>query len=197
MDRPPFPIVPQRSGNDCMVAAFATVVGRTYEDAADMLGVRLDPITNAVEPGQHGVPFYKMAPASLKLGLSATTVFCATPHMPETQSGMLEGISPKELRALIDGRNAVLGVPAFRDGQFEAHHAVAWKDGHLVDCGNRVRPGTSIEDAGVYVAVIIAPLPPPPSRATTDAELPHEEGPLPDEERPLPDAWREVDRAGL
>ena len=141
------------------MAAFATVLGRSYEDVAGLLDVALDPKTNGAEPDMKGVPFCMMAPVALRLGLSATTVFSATPHVKETQSAMFQGVSREELRAMIEGRDAVLGAAVIRKGQFVIDHALAWKGGHLVDCGDGFPPGTSFDDSGAYIAVIIAPLP--------------------------------------
>ncbi|MCD1644816.1 hypothetical protein [Aurantimonas coralicida] len=164
MEALPFPVVRQRSGNDCMVASFATVTGRTYEESAKLLDIALDPVTRAVDPQMEGLAFYKMGPASLRIGLSATQVFCPTPHLAATQDKVLNGVSGEELRAMIKGRDAVLCVAGIKGGRFVGHHAVAWKDGRLVDCGDCIPPGTSLEDSGAYMAVIIAPLPPAASK---------------------------------
>lgn len=159
MEALPFPVVRQRSGNDCMVASFATVIGRSYEEVAKLLDVTLDPVTNAVGPELEGVPFYRLAPAALRLGLSATTILCETPHIEQTGSGAFKGVPPQEFEKMVKGRDAVLCVAAMNDDRFVGHHAVAWKEGHVVDCANYLPPGTSFEDAGAYTAVILAPLP--------------------------------------
>lgn len=160
MEAPTFPIVRQRSGNDCMLASFATVTGRTYEESARLLDIALDPVTRTVDPQMEGLAFYKMGPAALRIGMGAAQVFCPTPYLPETQNNALNGVTRKEFLELIDGRDAVLCVAGVVAGQFVAHHAVAWKDGHVVDCGDCIPPGTSLEASQAYMAYVIAPLPP-------------------------------------
>lgn len=161
MEGQTFPIVRQRSGNDCMLASFATVTGRTYEESAKLLDIALDPETRTVDPQLEGLAFYKMGPAALRIGMSATTVFCPTRHLTETQtqSEALKGVSRDDMRAMVEGRDAVLCVAGEVGGKFVGHHAVAWKSGRVVDCGDCIPPGTSFEDSGAYMAVVIAPLP--------------------------------------
>lgn len=137
--------------DDCMVAALATVLGRSYAETATILGVPLDPATGqpTVLKGK-GLTLADLGGPMLSIRLSATTI------VSTAAGGTLE---QAEIRRYLAGHAAVFGVRVARDND-SGHelHALAWTGTRLFDCrGPQVRE-LNIEDVAILAATILSPL---------------------------------------
>lgn len=120
-------MVRQRGINDCMIAAFATVCGLTYEAMASAFGYPCAPDQAApISPLRGLHPLETTFPLS-KLGFSATLVV--------TTAGSDPGIrlpSGGQVKEALPGRKAVLLAPD--PILFPVQHALAWDGNHATDC---------------------------------------------------------------
>ncbi|RYE73194.1 MAG: hypothetical protein EOO81_01240 [Oxalobacteraceae bacterium] len=134
--------------DDCMVAALATVLGRSYAETATILGVPLDPATG--QPTvlkDKGLTLADFGGPMLSISLSATTI------VSTAAGGTLEQVN---VRRHLTGRPAVLGVEVDKDdGSEHELHALAWTGTRLFDCrGPKVRE-LRIEDVTILAATVI------------------------------------------
>ncbi|MBN9075021.1 MAG: hypothetical protein BGN87_11545 [Rhizobiales bacterium 65-79] len=110
---------------DCMIAALATAAGISYEESAAALGFPCDPETGLPDlPQGRGVNINEATLPLLKMGLPFATTM--TKESDPESPAMLP--SSDELKAILPGRNAVLIIFENEEG-----HALAWKDGRVVD----------------------------------------------------------------
>jgi len=127
-----WPIVHQRTDEDCAIAALATAARRSYEEAAQALGCPCNGTTGlpSIVPGR-GIHYMELPAALIRIGLAGSIV--ASNHGVTAAAGPspLYGISPEELRDMIAGRPAVLVTLEPDRGRF---HAVAWTGRAAIDC---------------------------------------------------------------
>jgi hypothetical protein len=142
--------------DDCVVAALATVIGRTYAETAAALGVDLDPVTGQPHALKgKGITMSSIGRPLLSIGMTATFIL-------STAGGGLLG--PADMRRHLVGRRAVLaaealpvGVDADYDGPRELH-ALAWTGTRLFDCrGPEVR-ALNIDEVATLGATIVIEL---------------------------------------
>lgn len=127
------PYVPQRTSGlgDCMIAAVATALGLSYEDIASALGYPCNKETGmpSLPPGG-GVSALELSAPLLSFGIVTSLVMSSAASKEITLGRNLP--SSDQLKTLIRGRSAVLFVDDVM--QPSRQHALAWKDGRVVDC---------------------------------------------------------------
>jgi hypothetical protein len=142
--------VPQRNGQDCIIASIATVIRRQSDNNRDFY----TQVANALPPaGTKGIaPLDTIFPL-LRLGWLAAPLVSKEAPNPD-QEDRRHFPTSNEIKSVLAGRYAVIGYqdPDIRD------HALAWTGSRAIDCSN----GTyvTIEDITIDCALILAPAPP-------------------------------------
>lgn len=141
-------MVRQRGINDCMVAAFATVCGLTYEVTAAAFGYPCEPQSAAPIPVFKGIHAVEIALPLFKLGFSSTLV--ATAEGSPTSGLSLP--SSSQVKEALPGRPAVLFIadPLLQSAVF---HALAWDGERAADC--RSGETVNLESLALSGAVFI------------------------------------------
>ena len=139
-EEPPLIIV-QRGGGDCVVATIATLIGRSYEAVATLLGFP--------NPERGGVAYPEIGGPLLSIGWAVTPLL-AKEHPGSDQT--LRLLDQPGIRETIQGRRAILTV----QGDNELH-AVAWTGSEALDCvsGDRFE----LDDVTVFAAQILSRVP--------------------------------------
>jgi hypothetical protein len=139
--------------DDCIVAALATVIGRTYAETAAVLGVALDPVTGQPHALKgKGITMLSIGGSLLSIGLTGTFIL-------STAGGGL--LDPADMRRHLAGRRAVLaaealpvGVSADYEGPRELH-ALAWTGTRLFDCRGPEVQELDIDEVVIVGATIV------------------------------------------
>ncbi|HEV7246574.1 MAG TPA: phosphoadenosine phosphosulfate reductase family protein [Shinella sp.] len=159
--------VPQREGasGDCFISAFATVLGRSYEWVAEAFGFPCPDGGGLPSlPKGRGIHMFETAAALLDLGVETTIIL--TTNFPSFERLQLP--SPDDLRKLLQGRNAVL----LTVGPEGVEHAVAWKDGRVIDGRHEDPFWLDLEDVHLLGAMILGPKAPAHARAPANVNVP-------------------------
>lgn len=147
----PPPHIRQRRGNDCDIAATATVIGRKYEEVARAFEIPIDgngmPDTVILGPG---IPLENIIYPLLELGWLATPLI-SRDH-PKYQNGDRSRLgTSQQIRAAIAGRKAILG---YRDSEI-GDHSLAWTGKEAIDCSNGQI--VNLDSAKIFLALILSP----------------------------------------
>jgi hypothetical protein len=145
--------VQQRAGNDCEIAAAATVTRTTYEKIADAFGIPCDPKTgqpDATALGSGIDPLNTVFPL-LRMGWVAAPILSREhPKVIGTDSERGRP-SSNEIKATLAGRKAVVGYTDEHVGE----HALAWDGQTAIDCSNGEI--VNLDDVTINVALILVP----------------------------------------
>lgn len=123
-------MVRQRGLNDCMIAAFATACGLTYEATASAFGYPCAPQSAAPIPVFKGIDALEVIFPLSELGFAVTLVITAEGL---TNPG-LSLPSSNRLKQALRGCKAVLCVPDPILMVRSIQHALAWDGEHASDC---------------------------------------------------------------
>ena len=128
--------VPQRGGQDCAIAAIATVIQRPYEEVSAALGIPVDSRSgkadaNVLGPGTEMLDFI---PPLLRLGWLVTPLVAQEhPHMAGNKR-QPKLLTSSQIKDALAGRKAVVGYldadPAVGE------HSLAWNGKQAIDCSN-------------------------------------------------------------
>lgn len=146
--------VPQRTHDDCMIAAFATATDRPYQEIAAAFGVRCNADGYPSLPAVGGVNLLAVPVPLLSLGFNA--VLCLSAE--SSGNPMLRLPTSDALKSLLPSRTAVLGIPDTRLPGLGIQHAVAWKDGEVIDCREPEGKGPELEQLTVSAMVLLSPI---------------------------------------
>ncbi|MCV0395907.1 MAG: hypothetical protein K5872_06585 [Rhizobiaceae bacterium] len=143
--------VPQRTVDDCVIAAFATATERSYEDVATVMGFPCNSETGKPSPLRIvGVNLWLLPVFLLSLGIRATMV-------PARKAADTKGRLPSsnELKELLHGRSAVLFTPESKYPNTRALHALAWKDDEVIDCREPEGRGKELSELTLLGAMLL------------------------------------------
>jgi hypothetical protein len=145
----------QRGTNDCMIAAYATATGLTYDGMAAGFGIAIDPYTglpDAASVGQ-GIRTIDIIYPLLKLGWVAAPVFTA--EHPKIGNEYLKAPpTSDEVKArLLPGRKAIISY--HDEDAIGGNHSIAWNGQQAIDCSQGVY--MDLTDITILEATILAP----------------------------------------
>jgi hypothetical protein len=151
-------IVLQRNGGDCSLASLATVMGWTYEMAAEVLGLAIDPDTGFTELQDHE-PIYEneIIPPLFRMGVLAIPL-ASNDAIVNLSSSFRRATLPstREVRDMISGRVGIVGVivdePVETD--LEKFHSLAWDGSQLFDC--RDGAAVDLDEANICSALLLS-----------------------------------------
>lgn len=148
----PEKFVSQRRGNDCDIAATATVISRNYEEVARAFEIPLDgagmPDTAILG---RGIPLENLIYPLLELGWLATPLI-SRDH-PGHQNGDRSRLgTSQQIKDAIVGRTAVLG---YRDLEI-GDHSLAWDGKQAIDCSNDGQI-VELDNVTIFLALILTP----------------------------------------
>lgn len=155
-----FNIVRQRSAEigDCVIAALATVLRWSYEDTALLLGWPVDAATGLPSlPARRGVNFTELSAPLLSAGFASTVLLARERHA--SQPGATMNLpSAGEIKSMLSGRIAIVGVEIIgAKGEIEPH-ALAWTGHELIDCRSNPPRRLDLYTADIHDAVLITPV---------------------------------------
>jgi hypothetical protein len=145
--------VPQRTHDDCMIAAFATATDSTYEDLAEAFGVPCNGDGYPSLPAVGGINLLTVPVPLLSLGFNA--VLCLSAEGADSPTMRLP--TSDALKALLPARTAVLSIPDARLGTLGIQHALAWKNGAVIDCREAEGKAPSLEQLTLSAVVLLTP----------------------------------------
>ncbi len=145
--------VAQRGTKDCVIAAIATVIIRTYDEVAEELGISVDPDSGlrAVAGGIH--PLDTIFPL-LRMGwLAALLPSREAPN--QNREDRSRFATSDQIKEVLRGHRAVVGYtdPDPRVGE----HALAWDGSRAIDCSNGEY--VCLGDVIISCALLLTPLP--------------------------------------
>lgn len=153
----PISIVPQRTRGmgDCALAALATVIGRDYDETANLMGYQIDDRGWPILPAGGGLANVEMAAALLALGYSGTLITTCDHPANAGQAAFTRSPTMAELKDILRGERAVLMTQQWFDGVPQMH-AMPWIDGMAYDCRPPVA-ACHYEQLSVAAAMVIRP----------------------------------------
>ncbi len=144
--------VQQRAGNDCAIAATATVTGLSYETIADAFGIPLDaqghPDAGALGRGID--PLNTIYPLHARGWFAAPFLTQEHPHMADN-ARLSKLATSDQIKSLIKGRRAVLEY--LDDDDEVGEHALAWNGEQAIDCSNGEI--VDLSDVTIHAALIL------------------------------------------
>ena len=140
-------VQPQRGGKDCVIAAIATLVARSYDEVARGLGL---PFSDGKWDVGDGVDASDAIYLLLSWGWIAAPLVskeCAKKHkLPENNRPTSD-----QIKALLIGRPAVVGYTDLQIGP----HALAWDGSKAIDCSDVSY--VDLENITIETALILSP----------------------------------------
>lgn len=145
--------VPQRTHDDCMIAAFATATDRTYEEVAEAFGVPCNDDGYPSLPPVGGVNLLAVPVPLLSLGFNA--VLCLSAEVTGNPSLRLP--TSDALKTLLPSRTAVVTAPDAHLRVLGIQHAMAWKDSAVIDCRESEGKGPELDRLTLTAVVLLTP----------------------------------------
>jgi hypothetical protein len=140
--------VRQRQGQNCVIAALATVIRWQSEDDLEFYGH----IANALPPVRpEGIRLLSTVLPLLRLGWLAAPLISREAPYPQREDRWHLPTSD-EIKAVLADRYAVVG---YRDPQI-GEHALAWTGTRGIDCSNGVY--VDLENITICYALVLVPL---------------------------------------
>ena len=153
-------VVTQRGKRDCVIAALATTIQRSYEDVAKMLRIQLDDGGRPVEDKDVDI-----ASAIYPLFASGWLSVIVYPKEAHKEEDEWKDRSPTSdvLKHQLLGLRAVIG---YKDPDPEVGpHALAWDGERAIDCGDATF--VSLDQITLEGALILVRTPRHPKRVKT------------------------------
>ncbi|RIY03507.1 hypothetical protein D3218_01745 [Aureimonas flava] len=144
---------PDRLG-DCVIAALATILGRTYPETATLLGFPCDPATgHPVGLHKAGVPITMLAAPLLAAGIPST-IIVSDEFAARVGDVPGVGLARDRLHQMLRGRRAVVMIEERHDDGFEMH-ALGWVGDRLYDCRPPAPNERPIDGVEILAAVVM------------------------------------------
>lgn len=152
--------VRQRCGHDCAIAALASAMDATYEEAAAVFGLTRDPVTGAVLGIDTGMMMLELGAPLLRNGWTGTLLFCDGISLVADTSAPAAArvaVQKRELANLLSGRRAILQVWKRDELSGPAQHFVAWRDGVVIDTVENGFAIYALDGIRVMLALVLEP----------------------------------------